>query len=105
MQHFLKPASGPARTEIVTPDLLGEFFVAVHHPFATLHIGFAQGTPGGSYLCAQKQLSDSRSFRYLAIQPPSAGCAGNLPRPERIGQPNESRLSCGALKKDSVRNL
>jgi hypothetical protein len=38
MQHFLKPASGPTRTEVVTPDLLDEFLVAVHYLVATLHL-------------------------------------------------------------------
>jgi hypothetical protein len=36
MQHFLKSAAGPARTEIVASELLNELFLAVHDAVAAL---------------------------------------------------------------------
>ena len=71
MQQFLKPAARVARARIVPAYLLRKFLVGVNQPLATLHVGFAQGTPGVACLSAQKELSDSRSFVCLPIGPPS----------------------------------
>ena len=70
-QHFLKPAAGTARTWVVATELLGELLVTMHDLIAALHVCLAQGTPCGACSWPQKELSDSRSFRCFAIQPPS----------------------------------
>jgi hypothetical protein len=40
MQHFLKPAVGAARAEIVPPELFDELLVAVNDAEAALHFRF-----------------------------------------------------------------
>jgi len=70
MQQFLKPAARVARARIVPPHLLRKLLVAVNQPLAALHVGLAQGTPGVVCSSAQKELSESRSFVFLPIEPP-----------------------------------
>jgi hypothetical protein len=56
MQHFLKPASGTARAEIIAAELLKQLLLAaVHRAIAAFYASFAQGTPGAAWMCAQKQ--------------------------------------------------
>ena len=69
MQHFLKPAPGAARTEIIAAQLLEELFVAMNESIATTDASFAQGTPFDACWSAQKEWRFSKSL-FLAIQPP-----------------------------------
>ena len=56
MQHFLKPAAGAARAEVIAAELLDEFLLAAaDRAIAPLHACLAQGTPGAASTCAQKE--------------------------------------------------
>jgi hypothetical protein len=55
MQHFLKPASGTAGTEVVAPELLEQLLVAVHCAIAAFDSGLAEGTPDAACCSAQKE--------------------------------------------------
>jgi hypothetical protein len=44
MQQFLKAASGPTGTGVVSPELLQEFFVPMHHLAAALYASFGRET-------------------------------------------------------------
>jgi hypothetical protein len=56
MQHFLKPASGTTRTEVIPAELFEQFlFAAADRSVAALHASFAQGTPGDAWTFAQKE--------------------------------------------------
>jgi len=70
MQHFLKPPARAAGTEIIAAKLLEQFLLATaNRAVATFDPGFAEGTPGGAWTCAQKELSDVKSM-LRAILPP-----------------------------------
>ena len=68
MQHFLKPAAGAARAEVVASKLLEQLLLApANRAITLLHACLAQGTPGAASTCAQKEEWVSR-FRFLAIK-------------------------------------
>jgi len=67
MQHFLKPAAGAARAEVVAAQLLEQLLLATaDRAIAPLHACLAQGTPGAASTCAQKEERASW-FRFFAI--------------------------------------
>jgi len=45
MQHFLKPATGTAGTEIIAPQFLIQFLVTVNNAHPTLDHRFRRETP------------------------------------------------------------
>jgi hypothetical protein len=60
MQHFLKPAAGAARAEIVATQLLEQLLLTTAHgAVASFHASLAQGTPGAASTCAQKEVKSS----------------------------------------------
>jgi hypothetical protein len=44
MQHFLKPTSGTAGTEVIPTQLLRQFFPSMYDAVAALNIGFGRET-------------------------------------------------------------
>lgn len=92
MQHFLKPAPGAAWALVVTAEFLHQYLAAVDDARTTLDLRLAQGTPGDVCWSAQKEASESRSFLFLAIQPPCLGEAWNLTGPGGLGQPNDGQV-------------
>ena len=63
MQHFLKPAAGAARAEVVASKLLEQLLLpTADRAIALLHACLAQGTPGAASTCAQKEERASRFF-------------------------------------------
>ena len=68
MQHFLKPAAGAARAEVIAAELLEQLLLAaMHRSISPLDASFAQGTPGAASTCAQKEERASWSF-FVAIR-------------------------------------
>lgn len=68
MQHFLKPAAGAARAEVIASELLEQLLLpAAHRAIALLHTCLAQGTPGAASTCAQKEYRASRFFFFAIL--------------------------------------
>jgi hypothetical protein len=64
-QHFLKSASRAARTQIVAPELLGQFVVAVHDAVAAPHLRLGRITPASACARVRKDGSRSKSSRRM----------------------------------------
>jgi hypothetical protein len=44
MQHFLKPARGSARAQVVAAELFAQFFIAMDDAMTALHARFGRET-------------------------------------------------------------
>jgi hypothetical protein len=62
MQHFLKPASGTARAQIVAAELFVEHFVPMDGAQTALHVRLGWVSPSSVYWSARKQGRSFTSF-------------------------------------------